>query len=256
MVSIPLVKGNTGRQGLDLTYFGENIQSFRSLLKTRCFWRSIGMPLNTNYSEPVAKFILPAYPEGFGVGGYDKTLAEAATAFNGFTYLNYLKPSYLGWKGSIRWKIITPGSQFSTSAIRSVRVNLEPGESTTNLVPVIVSLTDANSVTSSQQQLSAFRRHFYDTKGSALFFPCNGDFVEFEVPDTYYFKYHNTNFTSGYDQRPAVYVTYGGATTINNPRVECYVYAGEDFTLLGFKGASPYTLYADGYTASATYVDY
>jgi len=111
---------------LDLAYFGEDIVSFRAMLKRPCYYYTYGTPgtptvnvLNQiSYGVPLFP-LQPGYTTGAAL---DKTTANVAYNFVGLGWLNLLAPCFLGWKGAIRWKIMGPDPTAMTQASPNYRV--------------------------------------------------------------------------------------------------------------------------------------
>jgi hypothetical protein len=111
----------------DHVFFGETITSFRALLKryNRAYFTTTRLPsANTVYLTRVIRRAFPPY-RGFAPGGEYST-AQGDYNYGNMTLLNYLTPAYVGWRGSLRYKV--GFIQGATSTVNSVIVvNRLPG---------------------------------------------------------------------------------------------------------------------------------
>lgn len=100
---------STEYKNLNLAYFGEAIASFRALLKRSSYYYTYcDKTVATANVVNVCAYGLPAFPMQPGYNslyGLNTTSLAAKYTYTQHGFLTYLAPAFLGWKGSLRWKI-------------------------------------------------------------------------------------------------------------------------------------------------------
>jgi hypothetical protein len=93
-------------------FFGERIVSLRQLLKRYCNHCSY-TPDPTLGAAAMNSFrvLQPAFPfaQGYYAGAPFVDNSAARVSYSQQTLLNYYTPAYVGWRGSIRWKVVRDG---------------------------------------------------------------------------------------------------------------------------------------------------
>jgi hypothetical protein len=93
----------------DHVFYGETIVSFRSLLKRYSQHTFEVPPAPDGIVEwSVTKLAFPYY-KGFAPGAITPNSTTANFNYARMTMLNYLTPAYVGWRGSLRWKVASIG---------------------------------------------------------------------------------------------------------------------------------------------------
>jgi hypothetical protein len=112
LVDVPFIP-DANVNGNDLAFFGESIESMRLLCKRFCFdYAQLpkSFSVTNNDIVNVNSYNIRHYPVGFGyhASGWNTTSAAAKFDYNANTYVSYMIPAYLGVRGAIRYKIVTP----------------------------------------------------------------------------------------------------------------------------------------------------
>jgi len=106
---------------------GEVIGSYRNILKRpQYYYTMAGITSMTADTQNSIVYALPFFPAqpGYTPGAtpLDKTTANVAYNFVPLTWLTWLAPCFLGWKGAIRWKIQTVDPTLASQATVNYRV--------------------------------------------------------------------------------------------------------------------------------------
>jgi len=254
---------------------GENIRSVRELLKRPSYYRTF-----TNISDDTpdasatffGQIVVPPFPfpSGFSTaltyGGYlsDSYLGSTTDYFNqvGVTPLSYFWRCFTGWKGSIRWKFCP---QYTTAIVNS-SVSTTEYSHEARVGRVMVNRNDFEGYNLSsiaaeyygyitQEQFNPSNWKAGDatritrasrpyTSGCQVFYPSNGEAVEFEVPD-YTTRLYNVA-TTGHSNASSFCATFVNIEMnffagedadfgIPMPSWDCHVSAGDDFSFYGFR---------------------
>jgi len=223
---VDLNNSSASNDGLCEDYFGEQPLSFRSILKRFTTSDSISISANTTTAPRVLTVehqILPPNNLAFG----------ATSVTTQFTLFSYLRPAYVGMRGSVR---IRCRSTFGMGIhmLHQVKISLSPP-----------STTNANSVSfSAIQGLNAAV-----PEGTITFAPATNSGIEVEFP-----FYSNNLFVPSFSSADFSYVqestyfrnwryqldVWSGNTTAQTLDIERA--AGEDFTFLRFQGAAPFAV--------------
>jgi hypothetical protein len=231
----------------DLVHFGENVNSFRQLIKVPRFYKYLRCETPSTSTSGKFTATLPVFPSMFGdpapVQSY--TFPGTAFAYVGPSFLAYLRPCYLGWRGSMRWKLMP---LTKTSEFGQVRVLMADGTGVGSQDFLQMEFAvDYSADAASSAPATAATLCSYPT---AVYYPTFGEPVEIEVPDYCPTLYRTTlDADSSYDDSryaPAsqAYVTWRMSTTATQPvGMNVYNSAGEDFGFFGFKACRPIYMY-------------
>lgn len=104
--------GNPSKN-LDSVFFGEAISSLRPLLKRYVYHATVGRTITpSSGNSEIYWYTLPSFPRSYGYPptSFDTWSGKPANA-TGSSMLTYMSPAYVGWRGSIRYKVDATGSQ-------------------------------------------------------------------------------------------------------------------------------------------------
>lgn len=226
----------------NLVYAGEQILSFRQLLKRYYPWRGIYFPTNATSNTNAWKFehcSIPGY-RGNVTGALDTRTGPVAYSFVTTTLMNYLMPAFQAVRGSVRWKVMTrmKGSYDITPMTASVSFSYD-GRYNSQFFNY--GTTDNDVARATTVDPGAIK-HEYACLGTAIFAPSVNPVIEYEIP-----WYTRERFLPGKQQdfttqantsgfpRPGVELIADASSSA--PRVmQSYVAAGEDFSMYFFTG--------------------
>jgi hypothetical protein len=233
----------------DHVFFGETITSFRALLKRynrACFTLTTLNAANTVYLVRVVRRAFPPY-RGYAPGAEHPT-SQGDYNYGNMTLLNYLTPAYVGWRGSLRYKVsLTQGATPTQNS--SIIVNRLPGsqEGTSSDITVLNVGNEISSLAVLQERLVSTASGAHATATSV------NPVLEFEMPYAEAARFspaRRANVTSGHVD---AFDTAFALTTISrtqNPGpagsviYDYHVAAGEDFSHFFYIG--PPILYLRG----------
>lgn len=231
----------------NLIHFGESVRSFRPLLKRYNVHEYSAYPqalVGTNTA--LMRIERPAMPfePGYafladGTSTVPLPIGAAYYAYANMTMLKYISSAYVGWRGSIRWKVTNGGC--CNNYLSPIMVSRYTGCKPLN----------ATGLSSSAVRVDDYG-DFYDGtngfEGALLEFPSINPVTTFEVP--YYTKYRFaparqlTDFTTtgGTDWMPCwkyrvAYSNLNGDINNVTPNFMTLCAAGEDFNVGFFVGA-------------------
>lgn len=218
-------------------YFGESIQSFRSLLKRYNFWGSIVSPSATAglWSSKITNF--PPH-RGYYLGATHSDGTNPVNYCN-LTMINFLAPGFLAMRGGIRRKYLLnttiSDTQTYMSAKRLVDSFATPNNYfTTNTAPI--------TTTTSARSQQRYKLLGSNAEGAAITSSVQQPVLEIELPYYKNVRFDNPRQPSG---RTAIggFVNSQHQLNIDQPAaptyVDIWVAAAEDFTLVGFQGFPP-----------------
>jgi hypothetical protein len=220
-------------------FFGEQITSLRQILRRYDHSESYSSTAGQNVTTFLEKSsgVIPPY-YGFSPNGVHQTSTSTAFNYTTNTYLNWVVPAYVAWRGSIRKKVMqgTMISSFNDVAI-SLHAHVQP--SPTDYTVATTTYTQDGNL---NYQADFYRQLFDNTfNGAVITANVQQPFLEFEVP-----FYTNKRFQLGkdlgvelddYDQPSYRVVTYGEGGAGNfRTVVHEFVATGEDFSLSFFAG--------------------
>jgi hypothetical protein len=243
-------------KGLDLLFFGESVQSFRALLKKSYYYRSLSVYAFSTATRSVLIYYPPLYPSELGLGptgsGIDRADGYAENyTFAGYTLAAYLRPNYLGWRGTHRWKFVPYFDDFpagdATGAVSTHLTRVQTLESTRFLPEGLDGSEDASSGGPTFYRLMDVDYN-ERVQGEAIFYPSRGEPIEWEVPDYIKVRYHCGRQGNGAQDTFTgsclrVLVKDLPSLTLGQAG-ELYHSTGEDFTLFNFIAARPIFTYA------------
>lgn len=215
-------------------YFGEHIVSLRQMLKRYMYSETFSGGL-IGSAAGLVQFTtsLPLHP-GYPADGIHR---DGATPFNAtnMTYLNWVLPAFVGWRGSLRWKILVDGSQAGSSVVAPILAVANSGIDTGYLKSETLLAYGGND----QLATGIGRLLFGSTFNGAAYTPVNRNPVlEYEVP-----FYTNKRFGYARDDRlvdrtfsQAQNVTISMSTFSGGGADRAYILhkfvsVGEDFSL-------------------------
>jgi len=219
--------------GLCLNVFGEEVPSFRGLLKR--FWKTF-----ETESIPPDGGIAIGKREAF-INSYPPLVPAINAPYDADTVtdlLSYLRPAFMGMRGTMRKRIIMMRWQF------------EDGD------PIVVSLMPPSSIVDSNYiTFAAYNSFQYNSVGTAVFMPSINPGVEFSIPfyaNVFFIPAcqstllhtwdpNNTNFDPFAVKNYEVQ-WFGKADPPDSPMFVELTSCGEDFQLLRFIAAPPFSL--------------
>jgi len=238
-MTIDLNKEGSGTDHLMEVFFGEHIVSLRALFKRYCFHTSWELPpASTNEARcvTVTNKVFPFYRASFGapgIGVYDYTSGPNSYSINPSvtTPLTYCAPAFVGWRGSLRRKILN--NVETGGNMRSMIAHREPYRV---VVPKVSEVTYSSPI----DYTLGINSPFVDSaKGSEFQLLRNNACLEIESPFYQPSRFLSTRkiFPSSLQGETLEINTYtqsgGAAETVNRYQSD-YVATGEDFTLFFF----------------------
>lgn len=227
----------------NLVYAGEQILSFRQLLKRYYPWRGIHRPTNASSTGPqiyrLEHGAIPGY-RGNVPGALDNRAGPVAYSFLTTTMINYLMPAFQAVRGSLRWKIMKRGKGSYDIVPMSASVAYSyDGRYSENLY----SITN-NSSGCAQNTVSEPGGTYFDhsTLGTVIYAPSVNSAIEYEIPwytQERFLPGKQDNFTSqvsgALQPRPGVQLHLDDSSSAPS-YYQTYVAAGEDFSMYFFTG--------------------
>lgn len=217
--------GNTKIMDTDLVYYGEGIDSLRTLLRRYTYVTHYTMSTSSLGAKQVVERKLSAFPLLRGTVFGTATLAANSL-------LSYVAPLYKGWRGSIRWKWVKVGSDnnngFTSNATFVIR---QPNSNMSN----DVSYTQT-TISNPRNDVGAGVIGYIDEQAPTL---------EFEVPFQVNRRFANARIAEN-QRSPSYYSVRSfmrdNGTAFHTKEYWSYVAAGEDFQLFFFAGVPRLTV--------------
>jgi hypothetical protein len=232
-------------------FFGEHIVSVRSLLKRYTYHRTLlapfGDPTPTSESIYISQWILDNLPVGPGRKYGSSTIGNLTgitdenPLYNicSMTYLRYFVSAYVGYKGSIRWKIGAFAKNASDISLRVARTTESKTESVTTL-PAINAGTSGSTVA---QNFLSSSSYIYNHCGSSATVGSVNPTLEYELPFYHNLRYAECNLPIANSINPyrdgthCVNMTHMQNSAGDIAWIESHCASGEDFSLFFFIGA-------------------
>jgi hypothetical protein len=242
------IDANPGSK-LNTVFTGESITSFRTLLKRYNLWSAI-VPTN-DYTSVIGRTPAMPYPRGYAPNAVDLDLAGESYNYCNTVLLHWVRYAFMGWRGSIRYKLIPRGVRddqvYHISAQRSSITKNAPGYRYET-----APLENYTSVKSGRRSVMWDNDDNGKPISYAPFSGANGQVISnggvnpslsFEVP--YYNQVRfspgrqsdmitGQNSSPGFDYRVEVGGTSSGAPA--SGVIDMHVAAGEDFQVYFFAG--------------------
>nr|QUS52720.1 hypothetical protein 2 [Mute swan feces associated picorna-like virus 18] len=236
---------------MDLVYFGEDIQSIRYCLKRYNLYRYLKLTYVESEGQNIMHtFRLSNFPVGPAVS-YSSSWASGLTLgfdvtpfdynFVCMTHLRYYCQGYVGYRGSIRYKVIPDFNNYAYSGRCHAMRDPNTGAETSTLA-----LMNTSSLTLSEvaKNYSQNPNNSDSNAGAQISNFRNGGNLQFELPFFTNLKFfYNTREPDDeqqfYDQfHKVVYATIQGDTN-STAGLSLMTSIGEDFSFMGFIGAPP-----------------
>lgn len=200
--------GGTSTLGMNQIYFGEQVGSWRQLLKRYSTCMTMFNPTNTTQ-----KFTVPMYPHKLNT---DYTLANTASMKNVPNLFEWVVHAYVGVRGSMRYKCI-PNTRPGIFAVNRMDKN-NVGDSTG-----VVNVGQGTGVDNN-----------YTFVGSEFWNPALYDTFDFEIP--YYSNYRFVRSRTFVSSNPFIFVENDlfNIFTSGLSRLCLACSVGEDFMAAGF----------------------
>jgi hypothetical protein len=210
-------------------FFGEEIMSFRQLLKRYCAHRCVPRTSGGNGYWLIRQDIFPLY-RGFAPGALTSVDGGANRYNYGYnTLMNYLTPAFSGWRGGIKWKTsMTEPHPTENKMYAAYRDNGTYKDSTVG-------------ITSATKNFDVYGRFPGTFSGASITNRGVMPALEVEVPfysnlRFYPAKLADKTTAQSFDQAWTVVADVDQDVT-GNYYQDFHVAAGEDFTLFFFTGA-------------------
>lgn len=234
-----------------LTYFGERIESIRSLIKRYSFYRRLSITELANI-ETAAYFTQFPIFRGDSTDGVDTGVVTGLpTNYFGQSFLTYFARGYGAWRGGIRYKVVDQYGNFRV--LNAMRLPF--GDSSNTVTPTaaytLATLTDI-TITAPENLLSSVSAYTQSSSGQVLGQMTTNNGMEFEIPfqlpTRAALMSHNhwaraANAPQGYPSGDLFSI--GGIYQTGSVGIlDVYTAAGEDFSFYCFNGAPAMYLYA------------
>lgn len=234
-----------------LLYYGERVLSLRQLLKRYNFMRRVYQSSSSdNQTERTYLFLASPGMRGNDNFGPDDKLTGGKYNFCSTTLLSYLRNSFAGWKGSIRYKVL-PNRTLIGATIMRRESDAGRDSGASNNYRSFKSRTFTKNVTNASQAAKAGADLIAGTPAGASRAQFRTlDVLEFEIPyatpvrfsTTDLFNTASSNIRShGYPGGNRVDVSM--MSDVDEFNFDIYVAAGEDFQYLAYLGAAPFWNY-------------
>jgi hypothetical protein len=225
----------------NLIYSGEQIKSFRALLKRYYPWRGVYLPNNAAATDlyRIEHCSMPSY-RGNVTGALDTRTGPAAYSYVTTTLLNFLLPAFQAYRGSIRWKgVKRSGSAYDVQAnCTTVSLNFDGRYSSTSIDLGI----NSNAVARSSVSEADSGTMPNGGHSTVIFANSVNPIIEYELP--WYARERfspgkRTNYTT--QVRGNLYPQVGAtidmdAFNSSAAMFQLYCAAGEDFSMYFFTG--------------------
>jgi len=230
-----------------LIFYGERFASYRQLLKRYTYNILLAYP-STVARASTAEVTIRSIPvdPGFATNGPHTTAALANYTYGGMSYFSYVKRSFAGWRGSIRWKIIPLTDNKVTRVVRWTGLGNNENAVNTTFFSYNLNLTTASISNLAFAYAAAYSKG--TSAGAALTLNNTQDGLEFEVPMAVPFKFCTTKLypwatgTNQYDSfcpgGDTIRIIATSGTTNSTIACDTYCAAGEDIQFMGWIGAS------------------
>lgn len=233
-------------------FYGERILSARQLLKRYCLNRLL-VNVSADNTDSLLTFSLNSMPPlpGFAPSGEDRTSTNVPYQYNGSTYLSYMLRAYAGWKGSIRHKFM-PRIPLGVEAMSVSRMESESGRIFAKSYTPVVDSMNAISGQTKHEVARMVTLSSENVSGTARTQVKQLSVLDVEIPyclpvrfsqvEKEYSGTAENQFTTGYPAGNSFKLEVSSESA--SVLIDNYVAAGDDFCLLGFKGAPKMFAYA------------
>nr|UNY42033.1 MAG: polyprotein [Picornavirales sp.] len=233
-------------------YAGENIESFREMLKRYYMWTGIRTaPVGTSLQAiEFQHMIFPGY-KGSVLGAVHRITGDVPYNFFQSTLLNYLTPAFQAWRGSIRYKLF-PRCKSNVARGNGMNYVSERFGAVYSLTQATYDVSTLNKAAHGAVSSGTFQAR---AKGGIALAQTTNPVVQYEIPwyENYRFcpgKISNwtTSPVSSRDvpDKGALVVLDSANTAAGF--YDVHVAAGDDFSLNFFTGWPP-MYYTEGYPA-------
>lgn len=229
--------------GLDAVYYGDPIMSFRQCLKRYNYHSSLIMDTAARRWH---KWTLPNFPlyRGFAPGGIHRTSADLPYNYCKNTLMNYLTPGFACVRGSIRWRYFRERGTSTNNVGQLMMVTRIPFSSSGYSYNFASVLEPNTSISSRAREVAAQIPSTWP--GFAATDTWTNPVVSVDLPYYSSLKFNwarRANVTSLTENTNVnnFHQLTTSQTTVSTgqmpPRIDCYVAAGDDFSLSMFLGA-------------------
>lgn len=231
----------------NMVFMGESIRSFRTLLKRFCMVElaAIATPAVGNtrgIAIQRSSFpIEPGYAQygSAAVGAVTRTVQGKPYAYGFMTPLRFISAGFVGWRGSIRWKVGLPNTTCCGYYASPVTITRYSGCTPLN-IDEPVGPKDTNL--GMQQWYVGFDEYANAQEGAQVITPSIEPIAAFEVPFYTSRRFLSSRMLTHFDSdvetvfKPCWKLSFEGVTS-QQYNHQIYCAAGEDFTLGMFVGA-------------------
>lgn len=238
-----------------LIFTGEAIKSFRNVIKRYNFHTSWGpIPSTLGYFVMRVRSSMFPFNRGNVLGAINARAGAVPYTYCNTTMLNYVSWAYVGWRGSIRWKLVHGDQVYQTNdatdnAVANNTKMIVTRESdvsaSTYEVATAVTLRNSNNNTNAHRMLTTMPTCMNGAVSTitaqnpvaeiAIPYSCNKRFQLSRLQDRTSAAQANIHDVSG----KTTYLYYRGADTGWHQSVDEYVAAGDDFSLYFYVGPPP-----------------
>lgn len=223
---------------INKVYTGECVTTFRQLLKRYNLHTCAGFLTNARSNMQVQMAAFP-FLRGAVLGAVHVAAGPVNYNFCNTVMLHWVTHCFSGWRGSIRWKAVTRGSDQGESMRPRVEVTRFSGRSfyLKSVVPTISFVNDSEAASTSVAQnpgtaiMYSAGRPDSATRGTAMTVGAVNPVLEWEIP-----FYSNYRHVPGKQQNWTTAFDFGGSlySILTDPHpetvVDFYCAAGEDYT--------------------------
>lgn len=233
----------------NMVFFGETIRSFRTLLKRFSMVELVSIQQTAGGWSSATTIQRKAFPIEPGYTSYSTTDPDRVTrtvngkeyAYGFMTPMRFISAGFVGWRGSVRWKVTTMGYECCSWLRSPMTITRYSGCTPSNIT---ASIPNKSLNSGMQSWYVNFDEAANAQEGAQVIDPRVEPIISFEVPFYTSRRFLNSrSLTQFQPDLSSVYspcwkLSYEGIPDANvNFNHQMYCAAGEDFTLGMFIGA-------------------
>ena len=234
---------NTSSELLKI-YHGEKITSFRALIKRYHHIRTLALEQDADVGNNIAGMYRYSFPllvghRGLSDTAYDTTIDGDAWNYISMTPLHWLLPSFMGYRGGLRYKVVPVGDYSGFGANTTGAVSIQRTDVSYPRVGEFVELPNGASA------VSHYGVQTCDGTSTGIEFQpmLTKGCVEAEVPYHSLYRWSRARLLSfgslGAQFEPQVTVKIHAVSSNKRKSAQMYLAAADDFSLMYFIGVPP-----------------
>jgi len=217
-------------------YFGEKITSMRTMLKRYMYFSSQVFGAFSGGAATLEDFDFPVY-RGVDTQGRHQTNTTAKANIVNTTLLNYLAPAFVGYRGSIRYKVVAACPDNHSGG----RLGISRTNKAADYSLVLSGIRQNNNNQFASDSIS-FRPTYFE--GGEVTDLAVSPVLEVELPyysnQRFTFTRRLKSFANTAYSRLGHVIDISAPTTTGFTTIDKYVSVGEDFNLFLYQGQPPF----------------